>query len=138
MVRHSWRTQLKGADSVEAVLAVVTQYLGEWRPEEVSSLPKGCWPSSLSSRKDVIDCAFRLSELHANFDGSGASLARLQELLLFFTHVSVRITQVERSRADEGSANASAFLDTDPTGGATEPPTANPVTGKKPRKNGES
>lgn len=132
MVRHSWRTQLKGAGSVEAVLSVVRQYLAEWRPEEVASLPKGCWPSAFSSRKDVIDCSFKLSELHANFKGTDSSLARLQELLLFFTHVAVRITQVERTRADEGPANSSAFSETDP-GHSSD--TSAPD--EKPRKNGQ-
>lgn len=120
MVRHSWRTHLKGAGTVDAVLGVVEQFLGEWKPDEVALLPKGSWPKALKSRKDVIDCSFRLGEMHADFSGNAASLARLQELLLFFTHVAVRITQVERSMID-GAANSSAFMETDPSGKAVAP-----------------
>lgn len=120
MVRYSWRTQLKGSGTVDSVLAVVRQYLEEWPKDEISLLPPDCWPGELKSRKDVLNCAFKLADKHAKFEGSGNSLARLQELLLFFTHVSVRITQVERVKGDE-SANASTFLDTDPGKPARKP-----------------
>jgi hypothetical protein len=117
---------LKGAGTVDSVLAVVGQFLAEWKPEEIALLPSDCWPTQVTSRKHVIDCASRLSQLHADFQGDANALARLQELLLFFTHVSVRITQVERLVAGQGVAAAPAFLDTDPTGSA-----AGSVLGKK-------
>lgn len=125
MVRYSWRTQLKGSGTVDAVLSVVHQFLDEWTQDERAMLPQGCWPGPLNSRKDVLHCAFALADKHAKFEGNSASLARLQELLLFFTHVSVRITQVERLKSDE-SANAPAFLDTDPGKAALEPSTSPP------------
>lgn len=128
MVRHSWRTELKNAGGVEAVLDVVRRFLAEWKPEEIASLPAGGWPKSIGSRKAVQDNAFRLFELHAAFEGDTPSLARLQELLLFLTHVSVRITQVERLGANGSAVNATSFT------GASEPMTPEPRTGEAPRK----
>ncbi|HEX6632787.1 MAG TPA: hypothetical protein VF038_02400 [Usitatibacter sp.] len=94
MIRRSWRTQLKASTSQEAVLTVVSRYLDEWRPEEISALPHGAWPASLRTRADVLAHALKLNTMHASFDGDPRGLAGLQELLLFFTHASVRCNQL--------------------------------------------
>jgi hypothetical protein len=94
VIRRSWRTQLKASTSQEAVLTVVSRYLDEWRPEEISALPHGAWPASLRARADVLAHALKLNTMHASFDGDPRGLAGLQELLLFFTHASVRCNQL--------------------------------------------
>jgi hypothetical protein len=94
VIRRSWRTHLKGCTSPEAVLTVVSQFLDEWRPEEIAVLPAGAWPGPLRSKSDVLAHALKLNTMHAQFEGRAASLAGLQELLLFFTHASVRCNQL--------------------------------------------
>lgn len=94
MIRRSWRTHLKATTSEQAVLTVVSQYLDEWKTEEVAALPRGAWPAPLRSRSDLLAHALKLGNMHAGFTGSAQALAGVQELLLFFTHASVRCNQL--------------------------------------------
>jgi hypothetical protein len=105
VIRRSWRTHLKGTTTEEAVLTVVSQYLDEWKTEEVALLPRGAWPSPLKSRSDVLAHALKLGNMHASFTGSPQALAGVQELLLFFTHASVRSNQLA-ALAQPGAATA--------------------------------
>lgn len=106
MIRRSWRTHLKGTTSQEAVLTVISQYLDEWNREEIAALPPGAWPAPLRSRSDVLAHALRLGNLHAGFQGSHPALAGVQELLLFFTHASVRCNQLAAlAQPDAGTAS---------------------------------
>ena len=100
MVRYSWRTQLKAAVTPEAVLDLISRFLDEWKREEIASLPGDAWPRAIDSKKQVLDFTLRLGQIHAGFRGDSATLARVQELLLFFTHASVRVTQLDSVHAD--------------------------------------
>jgi hypothetical protein len=101
VIRRSWRTQLKATTTQEAVLTVVSQYLDEWQPDEISALPRGAWPSALRSKADVLAHAVKLGTMHAAFSGENRALAGLQELLLFFTHAAVRSNQLAALAAAE-------------------------------------
>lgn len=95
MIRRSWRTQLKAATTQEAVLSVVSHFLDEWTPQEVNALPPQAWPRGLATKADVVQHALRLSQLHAEFPASPThGLQGVQEMLLFFTHAAVRISQL--------------------------------------------
>lgn len=104
MIRRSWRTQLKASTTQEAVLTVVSQYLEEWRPEEIAALPSGAWPGTLRTKADVLAHALKLGTMHAGFTGEHRALAGLQELLLFFTHASVRSNQLAALLAEATEA----------------------------------
>lgn len=94
MIRHRWRTHLKSATTEDAVVSLVRDYLGEWDPEEVDSLPPHVWPGEIRDRADIMSWMFRIGEVHGKFRGASTALMRLQELLLFFTHAAVRVTQI--------------------------------------------
>lgn len=104
MIRHRWRTHLKNATTESAVVDLVQAYLGEWTAQEIRSLPGSAWPGKIRDRSDIMSWMFRVGEAHAHFRGESAALARLQELLLFFTHAAVRVTQIA-AKPQEGSAN---------------------------------
>ena len=95
MIRRSWRTQLKASTTQQAVLTVVSQFLDEWSPQEVAALPPEAWPPPLTSRNGVVQHALRLGRLHADLSAMARGFAGVQELLLFFTHASVRISQLD-------------------------------------------
>ena len=94
MIRHRWRTHLKSATTEEGVVALVRDYLREWDPEEIESLPEHAWPDAVRDRSDIMSWMFRIGEVHGKFRGTSMALMRLQELLLFFTHAAVRVTQI--------------------------------------------
>ena len=107
MIRHRWRTHLKSASTEEAVVAVVGDYLREWTPDEIESLPEGSWPERIHGRADIMSWMFRIGEIHGKFRGAAAARMRQQELLLFFTHAAVRVTQIAAA-ADHAPANEEA------------------------------
>jgi hypothetical protein len=104
VIRRSWRTQLKASTTQEAVLTVVSQFLDEWKPEEIAALPPGAWPGTLQTKADVLAHALKLGTMHTAFTGEHRALAGLQELLLFFTHSSVRSNQLAALLAEASSA----------------------------------
>jgi hypothetical protein len=104
VIRYRWRTHLKNAATEAAVVELAQGYLAEWTAQEIRSLPGAAWPGKIRDRADIMSWMFRVGEVHAHFRGDAASLARLQELLLFFTHAAVRVTQIA-ARPEEGSAN---------------------------------
>jgi hypothetical protein len=94
VIRRSWRTQLKASTTQEAVLTVVSQFLEEWSPGEIAALPREARPGRLLSKSDVVRHALDLGRIHADYAGTPGHLAGLQEMLLFFTHASVRIAHL--------------------------------------------
>ena len=118
MIRRSWRTQLKASTTQQAVLTVVSQFLDEWSANEVAALPPEAWPPPLSSRNDVVQHALRLSRIHADLSGSSRGLPGVQELLLFFTHASVRLSHLAAFAAMQEPGMAPAH----------SAPSAKPVT----------
>jgi hypothetical protein len=111
-VRFKWRTHLKAAQKEQDVLVLIRAYMAEWKDEEIARLPAGAWPRILESRKDVLAMAFRIGQAHTHFSGSPAELASIQELLLFMTQASVRITQLMATRGS--SAEPDARIATEP------------------------
>lgn len=94
MIRQSWRTQLKAATEERDVLLVVRHFLAEWSKAEIAALPAGAWPARIATRQDLLSHAVVLAEIHGRFDGAAGGLPGLQEMLLFFTHASVRIAKL--------------------------------------------
>lgn len=105
VIRHRWRTHLKASSTETAVVELVRAYLREWRPEEIASVPPRAWPTRVQCRSDIMSWMFAIGEVHGDFRGEPAALARLQELLLFFTHAAVRVTQIRSIAEDRAPAN---------------------------------
>jgi hypothetical protein len=108
VIRHRWRTHLKGAASEAEVLELVRKFLSEWTTEEVASLPHDAWPGNIRSRNDIMSWMFRIGDAHGKFKGDPAALIRLQELLLFLTHAAVRVTQIGAGVSEGPAVNDAA------------------------------
>ena len=93
-VRFRWRTYLRSATTEQAVVELVRVYLDSWSPEEIARVPAGAWPGPVASGRDLIRETLKIGQAHSTFSGSRASLALVQELLLFMTQASVRATQL--------------------------------------------
>ena len=102
MIRHRWRSHIRNAADEAALLGVTNQYLKEWTWVERLRLPRDAWPERIQSARSLSEWTFRLAELNHEFrDAPWPTVEGLQNLLLFFTHASVRMAQLSRSR--EGS-----------------------------------
>lgn len=93
-VRFRWRTYLRSATTEQAVVDLVRVYLESWSPEEVARVPAAAWPAAIASGRDLIRETLKIGQAHSTFSGNRASLALVQELLLFMTQASVRATQL--------------------------------------------
>ena len=104
MIRYRWRSHIRNADDEKALLALVNNYLDEWTAAERALLPGSAWPGRVDGAKSLSEWTLRLVELHRQFQGdSSQTLVQLQNLLLFFTHASVRMAQLARFRVTTGT-----------------------------------
>jgi len=95
---------VKNAADEAALLAVTNTYLKEWTRAERARLPSDAWPHRIDHAKGLAEWTFRLAELNREFqDAPWALVEELQNLLLFFTHASVRMAQLSRSREGTGT-----------------------------------
>ena len=76
------------------MIDLVRQFLESWKADEVARLPAGTWPGPIQSGKDLIRETLKIGQLHSQFNGTRPALALVQELLLFMTQASVRVTQL--------------------------------------------
>lgn len=93
-VRFRWRTYLRSATTEQAVVDIVRTYLESWSPEELARLPVAARPTPMTTGRELVHEALKIGQAHSVFSGERASLALLQELLLFMTQASVRATQL--------------------------------------------
>ena len=93
-MRFRWRTYLRSATTEQAVVELVRIYLDSWSPEEVARVPAAAWPVPIASGRELVRETLKVGQAHGAFSGTRASLALLQELLLFMTQASVRATQL--------------------------------------------
>ena len=85
------------------LLALVNRYLKEWTWAEKLRLPRDAWPGRIDGAKSLSEWTFRLAELHREFqDAPWPMVEGLENLLLFFTHASVRMAQLARPKAGSG------------------------------------
>ena len=88
------------------MLKVVERFLGHWSAEELRLLPVA--PGVFTSARAISDFSSRVGHAHSTYDGPNESLHLLQEMLLFFTQASVRVTQL-RAAAGLNATSAVAL-----------------------------
>lgn len=102
LIRHRWRSHLRNAVDEAALLALVNGYLKEWTWAERLRLPREAWPGRIESAKSLAEWTFRFAELHREYQDAPSPMAEgVENLLLFFTHASVRMAQISRPRATD-------------------------------------
>ena len=83
--------RLVGADSVEAVIAVVRDYLAQWDPHELARLPENCRPDAVNSAEDVQWWADTFA---VEYQAGEIVSRELQEMHDFFQSAAGRIRQI--------------------------------------------
>lgn len=101
--------RLRSAASEAEVVALVRDYLAEWRPEELAHVPQWCRPGKMRDVEDISDCAYSLTR--HRMDGREAN-PLLVEMETFFAMACSRISALEgaagrdRGRSDSESESA--------------------------------
>ena len=84
--------RLRVATSEAEVVAVVRDYVAEWRPEELARVPRVCRPAKIRDGEDIADCAFALTQARmAQPETHPLAL----EMESFFAQACARISELE-------------------------------------------
>jgi len=83
--------RLVSADSIEAVIAAVRDYLAQWDPRELARLPENCRPDAVNSAEDVQWWA---DTFGVEYQAGEIVSRELQEMHDFFQSAARRIRQI--------------------------------------------
>ena len=91
-MRRAYLISLRAAASEEEVVRIARDYLAQWTPPELGSIPASCRPRRISDAEDLADGAFALTK--ARIDTS-TSQPLLEEMETFFAMACARISELE-------------------------------------------
>lgn len=83
--------RLVSADSIEAVIAAVRDYLAQWDPRELTRLPENCRPDAVNNAEDVQWWA---DTFGVEYQAGEIVSRELQEMHDFFQSAATRIRQI--------------------------------------------
>jgi hypothetical protein len=94
----TWNAQLAECQSIQAVLAVVRDYLALLSPAELAAIPEPLRPRSFANAAELADFAFEITRHYCDSETSlPLPIAKLQE---FFCSASNRAAQLGRVAAN--------------------------------------
>jgi len=95
----SWQDRLEAADSESDVVQVAKDYIATLDPAQVALLPASCRPRKLLTANDVSSYAFDL----VRYECGDADLSApfIHRLAAFFSHASIRLSEIMRRTNDE-------------------------------------
>jgi hypothetical protein len=88
-----WLSLILASSSEEEVASSARDYIATWSPEEIAQLPKHCRPWRIRDGEDISTYAFQLTRAHCAGENEDESL--LEKMMVFFTHASTRIAQIQ-------------------------------------------
>ena len=103
----SWQDRLESASTEGDVAVVARDFVAQFSPQEIESLPTACRPRKFFVADDITDYAFVLVRNHC--DDQTETAAVVHKLAGFFSSASIRLAQVmARSDATQDISRQSA------------------------------
>ena len=94
---HSaWHIQLDGSAEVDQVLAITRDYLATFSPEHLARLPESCRPGRIKGEDDIAYWSCKLAQHNHSDPGMRVDAELMQEMLNYFLHAWVRLSQIQR------------------------------------------
>lgn len=94
---QSWQDRLASAFHEAQVVDVARDFLAQFSPEEIASLPEACRPGKLVDGDDVTEYALLLVQ-HRCQEGEGPTYA-IYRLTNFFSNATLRLSQVLHAKS---------------------------------------
>ena len=88
--------RLRAASSQHDLLALVRDYLSEWRPEELAPFPIECRPGKLVDSQDLSDFALDLTRAYVAVNLSAQQQRAIEEMDAFVGQACQRMAELER------------------------------------------
>jgi hypothetical protein len=90
-----WLDQIAVAPDAEAVMAIVTQFVGAWPEKKIEEIPLGSRPGRFATPDDVSTYATALAR--AELAGTNGA-PQIHALYIFFTEASARISRLAAAK----------------------------------------
>ena len=95
--RSMWHEQVEASQDVASILAVTRDYLATFAPEHLARLPDDCRPGRIKGDDDIAYWSCKLAQCHYKPSPVRIDADLLQEMLTYFLHAWVRISQLSRN-----------------------------------------
>jgi hypothetical protein len=95
-VLDTWHAQIDASDDVERILVVTRDYLATFAPEHLARLPSDCRPGRIKGDDDIAYWSCKLAQHNYRQAQVRIDAELLQEMLDYFLHAWVRISQLHR------------------------------------------
>ena len=92
----TWHQQIEACEDVETILAVTRDYLATFGPEHLGRLPADCRPGRIKGEDDIAYWSCKLAQNHHKDPAVRIDPELLQEMLNYFLHAWVRVSQIRR------------------------------------------
>ena len=93
---NTWHQQLEATESAEHILVLTRDYLATFGPEHLARLPEECRPGRIKGEDDIAFWSCRLAQYNHRDPEMRIDAELLQELLSYFLHAWVRLSQIQR------------------------------------------
>jgi hypothetical protein len=101
----SWQDKLDGATTEGEVVAIAKDFVAQFSPREIESLPPVCRPGKFFDANDVNAFAFALMRHECGDDREVAEL--VHKMAGFFANASTRLSQImARPNTNENEADS--------------------------------
>jgi len=95
--RTNWHVQLDHCRDIEAILSLTRDYLATFGPEHLARLPEDSRPGRIKGEDDIAYWSCKLAQYHHRDPAIRIDAELLQEMLNFFLHAWVRVSQIRRA-----------------------------------------
>ena len=94
LVRTITPDRLRNVSSEHGVIALVSDYLSEWLPEELAQLPHECRPVRLHDGEDLGGLAVSVARAYNSFDLEPESMRAVEEMDAFVGPACRRLAEL--------------------------------------------
>ena len=103
----SWQDRLESALTEGEVVVVAKDFVAQFSPQEIESLPEPCRPGKFFDANDITGYAFMLVRNHCEERAEAVDL--VDKLATFFSNASIRLSQImARSNMSQDDSRQSA------------------------------
>lgn len=92
----TWHQRIEASEDVEMILSVTRDYLATFGPEHLARLPADCRPGRIKGEDDIAYWSCKLAQYHHKDPATRIDAELLQEMLNYFLHAWVRVSQIRR------------------------------------------
>ena len=100
----TWQTRLDRASSEREVVSISRDFMAQFSPNEIASIPENCRPGKITDASDITSVAFELARDDCHGDGESV----IAKVGVFFASASDKLSRLLASNDGNGDSRQSA------------------------------